>query len=82
MSRASLRVKRKFCRLHGWAPHTLTFRPLLTSSRAQQELHYQCCRCSGVPGLTRTEKIKAFMRGFKLPRRVKARDFVGDRFSE
>lgn len=82
MSRVSSRVKRKYCRLHGWAPHTLAFRPLMTSSRKQQELHYQCCRCAGVPGMTRTEKIKAFLRGFKLPKRVKARNFVAGRFSE
>lgn len=82
MSRVSLRVKRKFCRLHGWAPHALMFRPLITSSRKQQELHYQCCRCAGVPGMTRTEKIKAFLRGFKLPRSVKARTYIGNRFND
>lgn len=70
MSRASSGVKRKYCRLHGWAPHT------------DNEQGYVCCRCSGVPGLTRTEKIKAFLRGFKLPKRVRARDFVAGRFSE
>lgn len=72
MSRASSRIKRKYCRLHGWAPHMF---------RAMGEGRPSgCCRCIGVPGMTRTEKIKAFLRGFKLPRSVKARNFVGDRF--
>lgn len=65
-----MQIKRKYCRLHGWAPH------------ADDEQGFTCCRCKGVPGLTRTEKVKAFLRGFRLPKSVKARTFVGDRFAK
>lgn len=64
-----MKIKRKYCRLHGWAPHA----------------DGECCRCKGVPGMTRTEKVKAFLRGFKLrqrtPSNTNARSFVNNRFT-
>lgn len=72
-----MKIKRKYCRLHGWAPHI--FRHL------GEGYPSGCCRCVGVPGMTRTAKIKAFLRGFKLRQRqpggLTAKAFVNNRFS-
>jgi hypothetical protein len=73
------KIKRKFCHLHGWAPHVVTqyatdlwFEDYIT--------HKVCCRCHPPAGLTKVQKIKNFLKGFSLPERVKARDFVRGRF--
>lgn len=71
-----MKVRRKFCRLHGWAPHA--------TWRVGGERFKACCRCGGPVGYTETAMIKAFLRGFKLrqrtPTATNARSFVGDRF--
>ena len=68
-----VKIRRKWCRLHGWAPHQ-------TWTGKSGIKYRSCCRCAGAEGYTRGEKIKAFLRGFRLPKSVRAREFVNNRF--
>lgn len=73
-----MKIRRKFCSLHGWAPHRIHY----WQDMLDFEKLVTCCRCRPAYELTKTAKILGFMRGFKLPRKVKARDFVGSRFND
>lgn len=68
-----MKIRRKFCSLHGWVPH---FSDTAFSGKPVKF----CYRCSGVSGLSRSAKIRAFFRGFKLPDSVRAKTFLGNRF--
>jgi hypothetical protein len=52
------KVRRKFCRLHGWAPHQMG----------------TCFRCTPVHGITKSAAILAYLRGWKRPRRMRNKE--------
>ena len=71
-------IRRKFCRLHGWAPHR-TLKGLADFWTGEIPHYKVCLRCHPPAEFSKTASIKAFFRGFKLHDSTTAKQFLKER---
>lgn len=60
-------IKRKYCNLHGWAPHF------------EEEDFWFCSRCFPSTALTTGKRILATLRGFKLHKSMTAKAYLASK---
>lgn len=76
-------VKKKWCRLHGRCPHEIENWLRCTAVDFETEaityehvLEAHCLRCDPPQELTEGARRRAMMRGFKLPKRIRTKEFI------
>ena len=67
-------IKRKYCKLHGWV--TFSDRRYDTLVQGWTLWKWECTSCKPPEELTTGQKIRKQMRGFKLHKSMRAKDFM------
>lgn len=72
-------IKRKYCKLHGWAPHLEYYMATMVDYNTQEvtvELVRECRRCNPPAALSAGKRILAKLRGFKLHKSMTAKAYL------
>lgn len=74
-------IKRKYCNLHGWTPHSLEIlaSPEMESGEGTficYQIGWVCCRCDPPRELSVGKRILAKLRGFKLHKSITAKAYL------